>query len=86
MAARLNGFVGKEVVLGLRPENIADTVLEAAGREQTVLAMVEIIEPLGAETYLYATAGGHSLIGHQPMLTHSCLRERTVRPRLRLSR
>jgi multiple sugar transport system ATP-binding protein len=57
----LAGHGGKEVVLGIRPENIAEKSSGAANGEM-VEAMVEAVEPMGPETYLYAKAGAHSLV------------------------
>ena len=58
-AGRLANHNGKDVVLGLRPENITEQI-GAAG--QAVEAVAEVIEPLGAETYLYAAKAGHSFV------------------------
>jgi multiple sugar transport system ATP-binding protein len=64
MSSRLTDYVGKKIVLGIRPENITDGLLtNDAKRDCVVKAVAEVIEPLGAETYLYATTGGHSLVG-----------------------
>ncbi len=54
-------YVGKEVVFGLRPENIDDTQLTTnANPAWTVTADVDVSEPMGNETYLYLTVGAHS--------------------------
>ena len=67
-AAALTAYDGKKIVLGLRPENITD---QSGASDATIEATAEIIEPLGAETYLYAATGGHSFVAriqnaHQP--------------------
>jgi multiple sugar transport system ATP-binding protein len=61
MVSRLAGCAGKTVVFGIRPENIADKSSDAANGG-TVEAMVEAVEPMGPETYLYANTGAHSLV------------------------
>ncbi len=49
----------REIVLGIRPEHIA----EATPRETvTFSAAVDLVEPMGAETYLHVRTGGHSLV------------------------
>ena len=48
------GYVGKEVVLGIRPEDLHDDdAFLAANSNATIEANVEVTEMLGAETYLY---------------------------------
>jgi multiple sugar transport system ATP-binding protein len=55
---QVEGHVGKEVILGIRPEDIHDKMDAAnASPDNTISATVEIIEPLGAEAYLYLTTG-----------------------------
>ena len=50
------GYAGKEVVLGIRPENIYEGGIYE--NENTVIeASVELTELLGAETYLYLSKG-----------------------------
>lgn len=57
-------FIGKEVVFGARPEDIGSP--EAESRTfpdgQKIKAKIEVIEPMGAETYLYLNTGQHSFI------------------------
>jgi multiple sugar transport system ATP-binding protein len=56
---------GREVVFGIRPEDMFDTGLSplvAATPDNTVRVGVEVIEPMGAISILYLTAGPHSLI------------------------
>ena len=53
------GYIGKEVVMGIRPENIHDEdrfVNEADGN--LVEAKVEVTELMGSETYLYLKVTG----------------------------
>ncbi len=62
-AARLSGRAGKPVVFGLRPEDIADALyVTQANPANQLKARVEVIEPMGAEIYLYLAAGRHSFI------------------------
>jgi multiple sugar transport system ATP-binding protein len=61
--AKLSGFVGREVVLGLRPEHILDGAQSgAAPYGSEITATVEIVEPMGAETFLHFSTGAHSFI------------------------
>ncbi len=62
-AARLVKQTGKPVVFGIRPEDISDAVFVAqANPEHQVRAKVEVVEPMGAEIYLYLRAGRHSFV------------------------
>jgi len=55
-------FAGREVILGIRPENcdMWDGSHPADGR--TFDAMVDIVEQMGAETYYYIQTGGHNMV------------------------
>ncbi|MHB8523914.1 MAG: ABC transporter ATP-binding protein [Limisphaerales bacterium] len=81
MARSLAGFVGRKIVLGLRPEDIAEdggTGSPSAG--ETGEARVEVVEPLGAETHLHLTTGAHAFVARVQA------RSRTeVKQRLRLA-
>ena len=52
-------YVGREVVLGIRPENIHDDpAFLAAAPNATIDVDVEVTEKMGSETYLYLTTTG----------------------------
>lgn len=55
---KVAGYEGREVTLGVRPENIHKG---DPGRDK-VVATAEVIEPLGSETYLYLKAGEQNLV------------------------
>jgi multiple sugar transport system ATP-binding protein len=62
-AKKLTGHVGKAIVFGSRPEDINDKRNASFAKpDQTVLAMVEVVEPMGAEIYLYLNTGHHSFV------------------------
>lgn len=50
------GYVGKEVVLGIRPENIYEGVT-SENENMVIEARVELTELMGAETYIYLSKG-----------------------------
>lgn len=51
-AAKSKGYIGKDVIVGIRPEDIEI----AAGDENSIVeAKVEVTELMGAETYIYLT-------------------------------
>jgi multiple sugar transport system ATP-binding protein len=56
---REKGYVGKEVVFGIRPEAIHDEpVFIEASPESTFEAKVEVAENMGSEMYLYLSGFG----------------------------
>lgn len=60
------GFLkdGVELLLGVRPEDIHDRLFQtgAVTEGNTVIAMVQLIEPVGAETHVHLEAGGTRFI------------------------
>ncbi len=62
-ARHLAGRLGQPIVLGVRPEDIEERMLlPQAAPEHSFTATVDVIEPMGAETYLYLNSGAHSFI------------------------
>ena len=60
---RLEPYVGKEVIAGIRTEHIHNEAdLIAAHPEGVVEANLEVSELMGAETYLYLDCEGHPLV------------------------
>ena len=59
----LQEYIGKEVIIGLRPEALHDEPMNiAALADSTIDAHVDVTELMGAEIYLYLTVGETSLI------------------------
>ena len=58
----------KPVVLGLRPERniFKSSLIAAVACQPAVEAVVELVQPLGAETHLHLTAGGCSFVLRAP--------------------
>ena len=53
-AIKENNLVGKDVVLGIRPEDLEDIAfVPGAKPSNTITATVEVTEPMGAEIYAY---------------------------------
>ena len=60
---RLAPYLNKELTFGIRPEHIFDqSTVPTANPQRIVNALVDVIEPLGPETYLYLTAGQQSFV------------------------
>jgi multiple sugar transport system ATP-binding protein len=55
--------VGSAVVLGMRPEDLRNASWDLPSPGRPVIEVsVEVVEPVGAETFLYLHTGAHSLI------------------------
>ncbi len=60
---REQGYVGKEVILGIRPEDIHDEPLFLEASPATkVTALVEVAELLGAESMIYFSIDNQELV------------------------
>ena len=58
-------FVGQNIILGIRPENLDVATLsrkEGKAAGTGFPAIVDIVEPVGAETNLYLQTGAHTLV------------------------
>jgi len=63
LAAKAAKHVDKPIVLGIRPEDVQDSLtLSAPNPAHTVEVNVEVSEPMGSETYLYLDTGANSFI------------------------
>ena len=59
----LQDYIGKEVVVGIRPEDLHDDEQYVDARpEDVVKADVDVTEMMGAETYLYLTIAGKPFV------------------------
>ncbi|QAA30643.1 ABC transporter ATP-binding protein [Clostridium manihotivorum] len=57
-----NNYVGKDVIMGIRPEHIEDDAEFITKNPNSVIeAKVEVTELMGAESYIYVTKGSDSM-------------------------
>lgn len=56
----LKSYVGKDMVFGIRPEDL--TCVDKAVDGETINAEVTVVEPLGAETHVYLNTKNHQII------------------------
>jgi len=63
-AKTLSQYLGKEVVFGIRPEDIWDRqyVQEGVATENTMRVSIDVVEPLGAELNVYMTTGNTEFV------------------------
>ncbi|TCP29301.1 carbohydrate ABC transporter ATP-binding protein (CUT1 family) [Scopulibacillus darangshiensis] len=60
---RDQGYVGEEIILGIRPEDIHDEpVFIDASEGSTFTATIDVAELMGAETFLYSMISGQEFI------------------------
>ncbi|MEI7904583.1 MAG: sn-glycerol-3-phosphate ABC transporter ATP-binding protein UgpC [Candidatus Firestonebacteria bacterium] len=58
MEDKMSAYAGKEVTLGVRPEYIGDKkALKIAKPEWGLSAIVDVVEPIGSESYVYFATG-----------------------------
>lgn len=59
MAGKVKGYVGKKVVLGIRPENLGNRTTHPEGEEENFLTgEISIVEHMGNEEFIYFTIDG----------------------------
>jgi multiple sugar transport system ATP-binding protein len=62
--SKIADYAGKEVIFGLRPEDLYDKqFFSNAAPSNTIKTKVDVIEPLGAEIFIYLTCGKYSMVG-----------------------
>ncbi len=59
--SKVESYNGKEAIFGIRPENITWKE-DSSADEVKVKSLIDVLEPMGSETYLYLTTGQHTFI------------------------
>ena len=72
-------YAGKEVTLGIRPESCNLVEHGKPLPENSFQAVVDIVEPMGAETYIYLQTGAHTVTSR----SHASVDQREAGHRLR---
>jgi len=63
MAPKLTSYINKEIIFGIRPEDIYDKLFVSyASTDNTIRANCELIEPQGSEVYLHLNTGKSSIV------------------------
>lgn len=63
MAGKMAQYAGKEVIFGIRPEDIYDKLFVTSAIPENIIKVTcEVIEPMGSEVYLYLNTGRHSFV------------------------
>ena len=70
ISAKLGAYADKDVILGVRPEDIYDeSTPESIAFKAESAAVVDVVEPLGNETFIYLNAGGSTLVARMKTST-----------------
>ena len=75
LSAKGADHAGKEIVFGIRPEDVRDA---APGSPGSIQVQVEVSEPMGAETFLYLTTGASNFIARVRPTDHFTVGQRTA--------
>jgi multiple sugar transport system ATP-binding protein len=59
----VRGAEGREVVVGVRPENVREATAQTRGQTAVVSGTVEMVEPLGHEVIIHTRVGDDMLVG-----------------------
>ncbi len=69
-SSRLKDYIGREIVFGVRPEDIYDKRFYSdAQSSNTLKAKIDVIEPLGSEIFVYFKCGKDSFVGRMDSRT-----------------
>jgi multiple sugar transport system ATP-binding protein len=60
--ASLAGYVGRQIVFGVRPEDMALAGNRVSGEQNILTARAEVVELLGSEVFVYLSCGRHSIV------------------------
>ena len=63
MMDKMQPYCDKEITFGIRPEDVHDKLfVQYASEDNTIKSTCEVVEPMGAEVYLYLSTGKHTFI------------------------
>jgi multiple sugar transport system ATP-binding protein len=58
----LSGRAGSEIVFGVRPEDVGSTMAEQSADSPRIRARVDVVEPMGSESYVHLVVGEARII------------------------
>jgi multiple sugar transport system ATP-binding protein len=84
---RLERHAGRSVIFGVRPEEMAARdAVAGAGHGNTLAARAEVVETLGAETFVYLTCGPHSIVARMEAPEHPLEVGQTLEVELKMAK
>jgi len=79
------GYADQPVIFGVRPEDMAEPTDEAgAGGDDRLAARVEVVETLGAETFVHLTCGDQPLVARVAVPDHPLTVGQTMQVQLKM--
>jgi len=76
----LRPYEGREITFGVRPEDLGSALARGRPDAPAIPATVEVVEPMGSETYLYLNTGHHTFIARVDAHDASAVGERQELP------
>jgi len=84
---KVEPYVGRQVIFGVRPEDVAERVPTAVGvHGNTFKARADVVEPLGSETFVYLTCGSHAIVARMESPEQPLTVGQTLEVELRMSK
>ncbi len=72
MRTALAPYADKKIFFGIRPEDIYDKVYyQGNGKGRTISTLVDVVEPMGAEKYLYLNTGESTVVARVSADNHA---------------
>jgi multiple sugar transport system ATP-binding protein len=76
VAAVLKDYMGKNIVFGIRPEKMRVSESPMGANGSNIEATVEVVEPVGGETFVYLERGKQSLVARVAGGEHAKVKEK----------
>jgi multiple sugar transport system ATP-binding protein len=85
--SRLDAYVGKSILFGVRPEDIsAHDPAEDNGEGRSVTARVDVVETLGSEIFAHLACGAHTIVARMAVPERPLVVGQDLRVDLKMSR
>jgi multiple sugar transport system ATP-binding protein len=78
-------YAGQPVIFGVRPEDMAESTDDDVGGD-SLAARVEVVETLGAETFVHLTCGSQPLVARVAVPDHPLSVGQTMQVRLKMEK
>jgi multiple sugar transport system ATP-binding protein len=66
----LAAYTNREICFGIRPEDVGSDQADHNGKTPRIKATVEVVEPMGSETYVYLATGQNTFIARMDSHRH----------------
>jgi multiple sugar transport system ATP-binding protein len=84
---QLEPYAGRQVIFGVRPEDMAVRKPSASGRDDnTVTARADVVETLGSEIFVYLTCGAQNVVARMEVPESPVTVGQTLQVDLKMSR